>query len=56
VIAGRTLVVRADEALGFVGWHKRTTSRGWYCFAIGIAMLPEARGHGYGTTAPGATA
>jgi RimJ/RimL family protein N-acetyltransferase len=48
---GSLLVVRADEALGFVGWHRRTTSRGSYCFAIGIALLPEARGHGYGTEA-----
>jgi RimJ/RimL family protein N-acetyltransferase len=50
---GSLMVVRAgdDEALGFVGWYKRTASRGSYCFALGIGMLPDARGHGYGTEA-----
>jgi len=48
---GTLMVVRDGESLGFVVWHKRLTARGSYCFTIGIAMLPEARGHGYGTEA-----
>lgn len=48
---GVLMVVRADETLGFVTWNKRQVTRSSYCFTMGIAMLPEARGHGYGTEA-----
>lgn len=43
--------VNGAEALGFVSWTKRATARTSFCWSVGIAMLPEARGHGYGTAA-----
>ncbi len=39
------------ELLGFVSWSKRPTARTSFCWNIGIALLPEARGRGYGTVA-----
>ncbi|GII81148.1 alanine acetyltransferase [Sphaerisporangium rufum] len=48
---GTLMVVRAAESLGFVTWrtiHRTTASTN---LSIGIGMLPEARGHGYGTQA-----
>jgi RimJ/RimL family protein N-acetyltransferase len=48
---GTLLVVEGGERLGLVNWrHQRTTPAG-YCFEIGIALLPEARGRGVGTQA-----
>jgi RimJ/RimL family protein N-acetyltransferase len=48
---GVLLVVRESERLGFMNWRrKRTTPGAWY-WVIGIALLPQARGHGYGTRA-----
>ncbi len=49
--SGILMVVRGDQRLGFVAWHKRPTTRTSYCWNMGIAMLPEARGQGYGTEA-----
>jgi RimJ/RimL family protein N-acetyltransferase len=48
---GALIVRRGDERLGFVVWNRRQTTRTSFCFSMGIAMLPEARGHGYGTEA-----
>lgn len=48
---GTLLVVRGDERLGLVNWRRRQTTPAAYCWEMGIAMLPEARGHGYGTEA-----
>jgi RimJ/RimL family protein N-acetyltransferase len=48
---GVLLVVRGDEPLGFVNWRRRPATPAGYCWVMGIAMLPEARGHGYGTQA-----
>jgi RimJ/RimL family protein N-acetyltransferase len=48
---GALMVTRGEERLGFVAWNRRRTARTSYCFTMGIAMLPEARGHGYGTEA-----
>jgi RimJ/RimL family protein N-acetyltransferase len=45
------MVVRADEPLGCVNWHRQSVGAVAYYWAMGIAMLPEARGHGYGTDA-----
>jgi RimJ/RimL family protein N-acetyltransferase len=45
------LVRRQDETLGFVAWSKHVTARTSFCWEVGIALLPEARGHGYGTDA-----
>src|SRR5215467_5710824 len=41
----------ADNRLGFVTWHKVPSTPACYYWNIGIALLPEARGHGYGTQA-----
>jgi RimJ/RimL family protein N-acetyltransferase len=49
---GGTLVVsRGDDRLGLVNWRRQQTTPAAYCWEIGIALLPEARGHGYGTQA-----
>jgi RimJ/RimL family protein N-acetyltransferase len=48
---GTLLVVRGDERLGLVNWRRRQTTPAAYCWEMGIAMLPEARGHGHGTEA-----
>jgi len=48
---GVLMVVRGEERLGFVNWRRRPTTPAGYCWMLGIAMLPEARGHGYGTQA-----
>src|SRR5262249_26463342 len=48
---GVLMVVKQEQVLGFVSWRKRPTGRTSFCWEMGIAMLPEARGHGYGTWA-----
>lgn len=48
---GVLIVERAGERLGFVSWRRQVTTRISYCWNIGVAMLPEVRGFGYGTEA-----
>lgn len=48
---GMLMVRRQDQILGFVAWSKRVTARTSFCWNMGIALLPQARGHGYGTEA-----
>ncbi len=50
---GVLMVVRDGDRLGFVSWpwHKVPATPGYYYWNIGIALLPEARGKGYGTQA-----
>jgi RimJ/RimL family protein N-acetyltransferase len=48
---GVLMVVTGDERLGFVSWSRRQTTPASFCISMGIAMLPEARGRGYGTEA-----
>ncbi len=49
---GGMLIVTADgERLGFVAWRKHQTARTSHCWTIGVALTPEARGHGHGTEA-----
>ena len=48
---GILMVVRGEERLGFVSWYKVRSTPGYYYWNIGIALLPEARGQGYGTQA-----
>jgi len=45
---GVLMVVCGAERLGFVNWHRQPSTPGAYYWDIGIALLPEARGHGYG--------
>jgi RimJ/RimL family protein N-acetyltransferase len=39
------------ERLGFVAWRKVRASYSSYYWNVGIALLPEARGQGFGTMA-----
>jgi RimJ/RimL family protein N-acetyltransferase len=50
---GGTLIVTRDgQPVGFVTWRRQTiTVPTSYCWEIGIILLPEARGQGYGTQA-----
>ena len=48
---GFLLVVRGTERLGFVNWRRRPLTPGAFAWEIGIALAPEARGHGHGTLA-----
>jgi RimJ/RimL family protein N-acetyltransferase len=48
---GMLMVARGPDALGFVQWRrKRASPAAWY-LELGIALLPEFRGKGYGTQA-----
>jgi RimJ/RimL family protein N-acetyltransferase len=44
-------VVRDDEPVGRVSWRRRQTGPVSHCWEMGIGLLPEARGHGYGAEA-----
>jgi RimJ/RimL family protein N-acetyltransferase len=46
---GVLMVVCGGEPLGFVNWDRVPSTPGGYYWEIGIALLPEARGHEYGT-------
>jgi len=48
---GILMVVRGEDRLGFVTWHKMPSTPACFYWNIGIALLPDARGHGYGTQA-----
>lgn len=48
---GSLMIAAEDETVGFVAWSKRVTARTSFCWNIGIALTPEARGRGYGTHA-----
>ena len=48
---GLLVVVAGTERAGFVNWRRRPVGPTASYWEIGIALLPEARGHGYGTQA-----
>jgi RimJ/RimL family protein N-acetyltransferase len=49
---GGTLVIAAGpRCLGFMNWRSHPAGRAGCYYEIGIALLPGARGHGYGTEA-----
>ena len=48
--SGILMIVREDEPVGFVSWFRAEYPPA-YAWNMGIALLPEARGHGYGTQA-----
>lgn len=48
---GVLMVVRGAEQLGFVVWRQHPATRAAFYFEIGIILLPEARGQGYGSAA-----
>jgi RimJ/RimL family protein N-acetyltransferase len=47
---GVLLIARGSERIGFVSWFQVDFSPSYY-WSMGIALLPEARGKGYGTKA-----
>jgi RimJ/RimL family protein N-acetyltransferase len=48
--SGVLMIARGDERIGFVSWFKVDFPPA-YCWSMGIALLPEARGKGHGTEA-----
>ncbi|WP_329245458.1 GNAT family N-acetyltransferase [Actinoallomurus sp. NBC_01490] len=48
---GVLMVRRGEERLGFVAWNRRQMTPASFCVNMGIAMLPDARGKGYGAEA-----
>ena len=55
--AGGTLTVLAgQEAVGAVSWHRVVTAPSSFTWNIGVALLREGRGKGYGTAAQRALA
>lgn len=48
---GVLMVARGADAIGFVAWRRVVTSMTSYCWNMGIGLLPECQGRGYGTEA-----
>jgi RimJ/RimL family protein N-acetyltransferase len=48
---GVVIVERESDRLGALSWRKVPTSYGSHCWEIGVSLVPEARGLGYGTRA-----
>jgi RimJ/RimL family protein N-acetyltransferase len=48
---GTLMVVCGNDVLGAVSWRRRQTAPASHCWTLGIGLLPQARGHGYGTQA-----
>ena len=48
---GTLMVVRDAERLGLVNWRRRQITPAASCWAIGVILLPHARGLGDGTQA-----
>jgi RimJ/RimL family protein N-acetyltransferase len=48
---GVLMVLLGAERLGFMNWRRRPTTPGASYWEIGIALLPQARGRGYGSQA-----
>lgn len=48
---GTLAVVVEGHAVGSVSWHRSTTGPLSFTWNIGISLLTEAQGHGYGTAA-----
>jgi RimJ/RimL family protein N-acetyltransferase len=48
---GALVAASGAQALGFVIWSRKPSTVAAYYWVIGIAMLPSARGHGYGSRA-----
>lgn len=46
---GTLMADHAGEAVGFVNWRRRPTGYRSWCWAIGVTLIPKARGQGYGT-------
>ena len=49
--SGVLIVLRATDRVGVVDWHKVQTVRAASSWAIGVGLVPEFRGRGYGSQA-----
>lgn len=48
---GMLVPTLGERVLGLVSWHRSRTGQASFCWNIGLVLVPEARGHGYGTEA-----
>lgn len=48
---GALMVARGSEPLGLVNWRRQPAGPAAYRWEMGIALLPRARGQGFGTQA-----
>lgn len=48
---GTLIVARGEDMLGAVSWRRHQTAPASHCWTLGIGLLPQARGHGYGSQA-----
>lgn len=48
---GMLMVADAGGGPRFVSWRKRTSGYRSFCWAIGVKLMPEARGRGHGSEA-----
>jgi RimJ/RimL family protein N-acetyltransferase len=46
---GFLVAVDGEQTLGFVNWRRRDMTPAAFCWSMGIALLPQVRGRGYGT-------
>ena len=49
--SGMLVPTLGARVLGLVSWHRSRTGQTSYCWNMGLVLMPEARGHGYGTEA-----
>jgi RimJ/RimL family protein N-acetyltransferase len=49
--SGVLIVLQGTDRVGVVDWHKVQPGRAASSWAIGIGLVPEFRGHGYGSQA-----
>jgi RimJ/RimL family protein N-acetyltransferase len=49
--SGFFMITRGEDRLGLVNWRRKSGTPYGYRWEIGIALVPEARGKGYGTQA-----
>jgi RimJ/RimL family protein N-acetyltransferase len=48
---GALMVAAGKSAAGFVTWRRKSATAAGYHWEIGVALLPAARGRGFGTLA-----
>jgi len=48
---GYLMIVLGHERLGLVTWRRNRTAPNSHCWTVGISLVPQARGHGYGSRA-----
>ena len=48
---GMLVPALGNRVLGLVSWHRSRTGPTSYCWNMGLVLVSEARGHGYGTEA-----